>query len=382
MTRVLVAGVSTRAAAASAAEAGYDVVAIDGYADRDQHQRVHALSLPRDAGVPFSAAAAAAAARQFDTDAAAYLSNFENDLDAVAVLGTSRSLWGNPHDVLRRARDPFIVARLFDDHGIPTARVRTHPGEPNDPTHWLHKPLASGGGHGIRPWTTGAVGRRHYLQERIDGTAGSVVFVAAEGRAVTMGISRQLIGDARFGVSGYRYCGNILAPASQHLVWGGDTLTAAVDRLAAIAAAELLLVGVNGIDFVARDEIPYPIEINPRWTASMELIERACGVNVFAAHAMACSARRLPDAMPAVPGAVGKAVVFARADSVVGDTDAWLADPDIRDVPHSGHVARAGTPVCSVFAAAPDAAECELELVRRAERIYRDLEDWSRTLAT
>ena len=49
----------------------------------------------------------------------------------------------------------------------------------------------------------------------------------------------------------------------------------AAHRLAAVAAAEFHLVGVNGIDFIERSGVPYPIEINPRWSASMELVERA-----------------------------------------------------------------------------------------------------------
>ena len=45
--------------------------------------------------------------------------------------------------------------------------------------------------------------------------------------------------------------------------------------LARALVEEFDLVGVNGIDFVARDGLPYAIEVNPRWCASMELVERA-----------------------------------------------------------------------------------------------------------
>ena len=46
--RLLIAGVSTRAAAESAAEAGFEVTALDAFGDLDQHRRVRALALPRD----------------------------------------------------------------------------------------------------------------------------------------------------------------------------------------------------------------------------------------------------------------------------------------------------------------------------------------------
>jgi predicted ATP-grasp superfamily ATP-dependent carboligase len=123
MTRVIIAGVSTRAAAESAARAGFDVTALDGFADRDQHPFVRSLSLPRHVGVAFTARAAAAAAKAIDADVVAYLSNFENDPEAVAMLADGRRLWGNPPDVLRRCRDPFHVAAAFGAHGLPTPRV-------------------------------------------------------------------------------------------------------------------------------------------------------------------------------------------------------------------------------------------------------------------
>ena len=98
---------------------------------------------------------------------------------------------------------------------------------------------------------------------------------------------------------------------------------------------------------------------------------------MFAAHAASCTRADLPDS-PGTPGrAVGKAIVFALDPCVAGDTDAWLADPDIRDVPHVGDPIAAGSPVCTVFADAADAASCESALVERAQRIYADMRRWT-----
>src|SRR5438034_876474 len=46
MKRVLIAGVSTRAAAESAAQAGFVVTAIDAFGDLDQHASVRSVPLP------------------------------------------------------------------------------------------------------------------------------------------------------------------------------------------------------------------------------------------------------------------------------------------------------------------------------------------------
>jgi uncharacterized protein len=392
--RVLIAGVSTRAAAESAARAGFDVTAIDRFADADQHPDVTALLVPGT----FTAHAAARAVRRVECDAVVYLSNFENHPTEVRSLAANRTLWGNRPEVVTRVRDPIAVAQAFRDRGFATpASYVAQGGSPalaalqgcaTSECNWLLKPLASGGGHGIRRWSPGdSVSRGCYLQELIDGTPASVVFVAADGRAVPLGVFRQLIGDTAFGAAGFQYCGNILATGTDRQFGHGEAIVDAACALARSAADAFGLVGVNGIDFVARDGIPYPVEINPRWCASMELVERAYGISVFGIHAAACDRGTLPDfdllqARRSAQRAHGKAVVFARKDLTVGDIKSWLppAQVDtpavIRDIPHAGTNILAGRPICTVFADGVDEAACYTALVARAERIYADLAAW------
>jgi predicted ATP-grasp superfamily ATP-dependent carboligase len=379
---LLIAGVSTRAAAESAAKAGFEVTAIDAFADLDQHPSVRSLSLPRDFGTPFSAHAAARAARDIESDAVAYLSPFDNHPRAVHSLAARRVLWGNPPDVLRRVRDPFLLAGSLRRQGFtaPTTRVDVS----TDAHEWLVKPFKSGGGQGIRRWRPGTrVPLGHYAQERIDGRPASVVFVAARGRAVPLGLSHQLVGEAAFGGGGYRYCGSVLAPD------GDEELDAVADAACALAQAvaeRFGLVGLNGIDFIVRDGLPYPVEVNPRWCASMELVERLYGLSMFGLHQAACAEGALPafDLGPArrVGVAIGKAIVFARHTIVMGDdTRHWTEDGTIRDVPRPGERIAAGQPVCTVVATAGDAARCRAALVRRAADLYAVIERDSRVPA-
>lgn len=385
LTRVLIAGLSSRAAADSAARAGFAVTAIDAFGDLDFHPAVRRLSLPRDFGVPFTPQAAARAAGDLPTDAVIYLANFENHPNAVSALARGRSLWGNPPDVLRRVRDPRQLVDAFRRRGIPAPSVRMNvnpnendPNDPNAPNDWLIKPLSSGGGHGVRRWTGTRVPRGCYLQQRVEGVPGSVVFVAAGGRSVPLGVSRQLIGDHAFGANGYRYCGNILAPAGDAQVGQDATLVDAASAIACAAAELFDLVGVNGVDFVAAAGVPYPIEVNPRWCGSMELVERAYGVSIFGVHAAACAAGTLPafDLLQVRHGvhAAGKAIVFAREDVTVGDTRPWIEDRHVHDVPHPGERIAEGHPICTVLAEGADAAACYSALVRRAMRVYAALD--------
>lgn len=97
-----------------------------------------------------------------------------------------------------------------------------------------------------------------------------------------VGLSRQLIGEAAFGASGYWCCGNILAAAGDPQFDSDERLAPAASALATVVSEEFGLVGVNGIDFIARDGVAYPVEVNPRWCGSMELVERVYGCRCLA----------------------------------------------------------------------------------------------------
>ena len=373
--QVLIVGLSTRAAAESAARAGFDVIALDAYADLDHHPDVRALSLQRDFGTPFSPEAIVAAAAGLSSDAVVYLSSLENHPKAVDALAQGRALWGNGSEVLRRVRNPRSLADAFGANDVRAPRVITQ-GESTEQhrevARWLIKPRVSGGGHGVRMWSANEpITRSHYLQEFIDGAPGSVVFVAAGGRGAAIGATRQLVGESAFGASGFRYCGNILdRTISQDMSGAAIALVDAVTKT-------FPLVGVGSIDFVAANNELLPVEVNPRWSASMELVERARSISLFGLHAEACSRGALPPVdirePPPTSATHGKAIVFARRDVVIGDVRAWLADPNVRDVPRKGERIATGQPICTVLAEGPDETACYATLVERAEWIYSEL---------
>jgi predicted ATP-grasp superfamily ATP-dependent carboligase len=160
-----------------------------------------------------------------------------------------------------------------------------------------------------------------------------------------------------------------------------EGLLARAGAMAQAAAREFGLVGLNGIDFIARGGEPWPIEVNPRYSASMELHEPHSGPSLFELHADACGGR-LPAAPPSPRrGVLGKAVVFARRNVTPGETRAWLRDPAIADIPHPGERIRRGRPICTVFAEGESADACLRRLVSKAACIYRAIEPRARGAA-
>jgi uncharacterized protein len=369
---VLIAGVTTRALARSAADAGYQVTAVDAFGDLDLRSVAEVIQMPQGRYRAHAAAAAAAAVR---APMVAYTSNFENYPEAVAILAQGRRLLGNPPEVLARVRNPVQLMRALRRHGLATPRsCFLPPSAPAVRRPWLVKPRRSGGGHGIRLWRQGQpVPGSSYLQERMTGMPGSLVFVADGYRAAALGFSRQLVGDARLGSQAFRYCGSITVSSLDGLFPVAGELLERTTALACIVTREFGLVGVNGIDFLAQDGVPYPTEVNPRYSASMELVERALGTSMFQVHLEACHGV-LPSGATLPETAHGKAIVFARRNSVVGDTRQWVDDPLLADVPHPGERISRGHPVCTVFAQARDGDACERLLAKRAAAIYRFLE--------
>jgi predicted ATP-grasp superfamily ATP-dependent carboligase len=376
--RVLVAGVSTRALVRSAARAGYRVSAVDAFGDVDLRAVARVVALTRESG-GFSPDAAADEAARLPADAVAYTSNFENYPDAVTRLASGRRLLGNPAAVLRGVRDPLHLMRMLRDRGVPVPLTRASaPAITRRSSKWLLKPRRSGGGHGTRAWRGGVVPRRAYLQERIRGVPGSVIFLADGRRVHPLGITRQLVGRREFGATGFRYCGSLIGYGGVPLFDREDRLHAAALELARVVTEEFGLVGLNGVDFIARDGVPWPIEVNPRPCASMELIERAGGPSLFELHAGAC--RGVLPAEPVVGAGphrvLGKAIVFARrAVTVEALPTPVLADA--ADLPHPGERIGRGHPICTVFAEARDASACVSDLVARARALYAALEPHS-----
>lgn len=376
LPHLLLAGLTTRALAVSAARAGYRVTAVDAFGDLDLRAVAEVIALTR-AGGGFTPAAAARAARPVTADAVAYTSNFENHPDAVALLAEGRELLGNPPEVLRRVRRPIGLIRALARRGFAVPRTRatapTRAG-PRSGVAWLLKPRRSGGGRGVVPWHSDRpVPRTAYLQERIRGLAGSVIFLADGHRARVLGLTRQLAGVPAFGGRRFGYCGSLLGTRLAPLFPREAELRAAAEALAGAVTEEYGLVGLNGVDFIARAGVPFPIEVNPRVSASMELVERADGPLLFPLHLAACRGELPSAAAPAAGRRVlGKAVLFARRAVVAGDLRRHRSA--VADLPRPGERIGRGHPVCTIFAEGRDPDECLQGLVARAREIYASLE--------
>jgi len=381
--RILIAGLSTRAIAESAVRSAEQVITLDYFGDRDQRALVQNYALLRDFSLPFSAAALLQASRSLDYDATAYISNLENYPDVVEELARGRTLLGNGPAVLRQVRDWRVLREFCRAAPIPCPstllpgeEVQAVPGTP-----WLCKPVRSGGGHGVRLWDrTLPLDGARILQRYIAGRPASAAFVADGHSSVVIGVAEQLIGQEALGAEGFGWCGNIVSLDTPN---AGTDLLQTVQRMTDELTARFGLRGVNGIDLVIAESTsgspcPFLVEVNPRYTASMELVERAYGLNIWSLHLAALQGQlpafSLADHLNS--GFFAKGIVYAQSTVTMPETLSWF-EQGRRDIPYPGERIEAGHPICTVLAEGETRQSCWNHLLAAVSAVREEIARFS-----
>ncbi len=383
MEKHLLIGLSTRAIAESAAKSDVSILTLDHFGDLDQKQLVSNTSLARDYDLPFSADNLLKACEKLVFDRVSYTSNLENHPGLVAELARRASLVGNGAEVLDRVRDWSVLRescrKYFVKHPITLL-----PGEEEQATSditWLVKPQRGGGGHGIHSWDGKPLDEQEILQEYVEGSPVSAVFVANGSKGVVLGLTGQLIGCSELGVGGYNWCGNILP-----LALDGDTKKTVIGNIEELLnnlTRHFGLKGVGGIDFILKEEdgqiYPFILEVNPRYTGSMELIEWAYGLNIYSLHCDGCDGN-LPEFdlhEQLDEDYYAKGIVFARQDIQVKNTENWQ-DAGRRDIPFAGDTIQHGSPVCTIFSQADTSTACLAKLFEKVDKLRLEIGDTRR----
>jgi predicted ATP-grasp superfamily ATP-dependent carboligase len=269
---------------------------------------------------------------------------------------------------MNRVRNPFFLKSiategiLFPDL-IPTGDCAPGSG------HWLRKPLRSSSGLGIRfakaqePFSSS-----HYFQEHIDGSAMSALFASMSGESKStqlLGVTEQLIGRQWLHARPFAYCGNI-GP-----IRVPTTVEAALQKYGSELTRAAGLRGLWGLDFILNGDFPYPVEVNPRYTAAIEVLELSGSFSSIRLH-LNCFNESQVARKDEVPDPfalqVGKAIYFAphRIEfPLIGPWDEDLAMsfdpwrvPGFADIPEPRTIIEAGNPVLTLFAKSNSAAGC------------------------
>lgn len=371
-------GFSTRGIAESAVKSGYKVSTIDFFGDYDQRLLVKNLSLMRDYGLPFSAGNALRAFKKspLRPDAIVYTSPFENHPREVKKFSEGRILLGNSPESLRKVRNWRYLRSFFQKEGISFPEIIFSEEPLPQGEEWLVKPEKGGGGYRIKPWKGERLKRGFFLQKREGGIPCSAVFVGDGANCVLLGISEQLIGLSELGTNGFTWCGNISpidgTPEEK------ESLILKIEEISSKITREFGLKGINGIDFLLSPSLQTPLllEVNPRYPASVEIMERAFDFPGFDFHVKACLGKLSDSPLKERLNSsqfFGKAIVYAKRDVVVPpEVVSWVLG-NRRDVPFPGEIIKKGHPICTVFAKGQSREECFQALLLEAQRVEDEL---------
>jgi predicted ATP-grasp superfamily ATP-dependent carboligase len=361
---LVILGASVRAAAASACRAGLTPYCGDLFADVDLRGVAVAV---RVTDYPEGLADVA---RSAPPGWWMYTGGLENHPDLVDRTAAERPLAGNRGDVLRRVRNPLEVCCVLRKASLAVPAVSLNPADAPRDGSWLRKPLASAGGRGIEAFRGEPASGSHYYQQHIAGPSYSAVYLADNRRAALLGVTRQLVGTRWAGARPFHYAGSI-GP-----IMLAEELVVQFVEIGRALAAAFGLVGLFGVDTVVSNSSVWPVEVNPRITASVEILERAGLFSAVGLHMASCRGHLAPLASLAPPMSLfGKAILYAPSDLVIRPEFTEMAEcelarpswPGLADVPPAGTSIRVHHPVCTVFAEGADEAAVVAGLKNRLQ---------------
>ncbi|HEX4132722.1 MAG TPA: ATP-grasp domain-containing protein [Pirellulales bacterium] len=366
---IVIVGASVRAAAFSAMRAGYAPRCVDLFADADLKARCSTIAVNRYPADLFAAARKIPAADWLYTGG---LENYPTSIDRLAERGL---LLGNRGAVLRRVRDPHELSRRLTAHGFAVPQCAAYADGLPCNGSWLVKRRGASGGMHVRPWLGQVLdggATRYVWQQRIDGDPLAAVYVGAAGRAVLLGVTQQLLAGARRPAAPFTYAG------SRGPLRLGRVLEAQFVRLGQGLAAEFMLEGLFGVDVIAQGDAIWPIEVNPRYTASIELLERWLQHPAISWHVAACRGGTLPHVklIAAQPVYEKQILIARRSLEFDAATTSWLFDcnhdlrwPRVADIPSPGARINPGEPVMTVFADGSDQVQSSAVVAQINERL-------------
>lgn len=358
---LLVAAFSARQIARSAVAAGYDVLAVDFFNDRDLAPLCLASEcLPGDYPDGFSGPALMAALTRLAEGRRpfgfVYGAGFEDRPDLLSEIARFWPVLGNDAATVRRIKDPILFAGACAAAGVPHPETRMTP--PADRRGWLAKRQGGAGGGHVVPAESLVDPAGHYFQRIVPGERLSLGFVAHGSHIASLGITRQWCDPVAS--APYRY-GGAVGP----LDLGVETqLAEAVEGV----LGRIPLIGIGSADFVVDGSVATLLELNPRPGATLDVHDTPD--DPLLVHHLAAVQGLGSRWRPKRPGIRASGLAWAGEAGIVDRAFAWPGWA--ADLPADGAQVAAGEPLCTVCVedGAHDGGEADARRLFDSRRAY------------
>ena len=367
---LILIGASVRALAFSCIRAGYQPWCIDLYADEDLTKNCPTTLITKSFPDEISDLIKTAPKVPI-----LYTGGLENHSALLQSLSAERTVLGITGNTLTNLRNTPEFYNLLKSKQINTPNIITSTKDLNKETSYLRKPKYRSGGLGIKPFDpskqTMVDDADFYYQEFIKGESRSAIFCFNESGFELLGASIQSSGTQSLHASDFLYSGNMgpVNPCASELK---DLQT-----IGKIISSNYRPRGLLGMDYIINESRVYPLEINPRYTASMEVLELALGQNFITKHMQAFGFKTICE-NPArtETSVIGKAIYYAPHDVLIPEDAPWVsteANPQLfspfADIPRANSAIDKGSPVVTIFAKADSLTEVEVQLKKLTSQL-------------
>ena len=333
--RLAIVSQSARIYAEMAKREGFEVLAIDAFADvdtvaaADEVWRLPALCNQ------LGTADINALTDKLDSwkpDCLLIGSGFEAKIVGYASLYQRYALSGNAPAVIEQVKNPFWLNTHCVHHHVMTPDIRAQAPQQG---RWLYKIAGQSGGTHVRDWNKTSVlnpAVNGYWQAFQGGQPVGALFVTNKHAITLIGVHAL---KQRPGM--YAYAG----ASRLH----DDELTQAMQELLHAIVPDSGLIGINSLDAIWQDGRLHVLEINPRLSASMRLYAES---PLIQAHLTSCQGSDIPE-LGTYSTHASHCILYAKQTIELNQTEfpTWLEDR-----PDSGTIDE-GQPVCSLYAEGP-----------------------------
>ena len=299
--------------------------------------------------------------KKFDIGPIIFCGPVEATPEIIEEASVTFEVWNAPADAIRKCRELAFLKSLADeDIFFPSINF-------DGSGRWIKKNLFGAGGTSIFDYHGEELAEDEYAQKYIGGTSiGAVYYTSASGSRL-LGITRHINAHPGFRQPEFSF-GGIVYPAVVD-----DQTTALLSRFGERVGKASGLLGFWGADFtIGADKKIGLLEINPRPTASLELVAKEHAIDIVSLQRDAVMGNRVTlkqfDNHP--KKFTGTAVCYADCETVFSAPEFWFQRGG-RDLPFDGAVIRKGEPILSLYADSDSYENVLLKLENYADNLYR-----------
>ena len=317
-----------------------------------------------------------------------YGSGFEDRPEILKKLQKKYTILGNTHRTVAEVKDPrkfFSVLKLLNIN-YPNIKFR----KPKNLNLWIIKKIGGSGGHHVEFANQANLSRKieslkgHFFQKFIKGRHYSAHFAASKTGKIMIGFTEQpqttweklRKKDNPFLLKRSLYVHNFNRQFVQNISMQIDKIMSHFD-----------LVGLNSIDFIVPKNSKRILitEINPRPGATIDLLERATGKNLFNLHIQSIRGENITRSkknQKKNKKTWVMEIIYAKRNLRFNQPihwPIWIKDiPNLRGHSNDRVHIKSGGPVCTIFADGNNRKSALKKLTNRVKLLNNNLAKHSR----